>query len=231
MTGRRGASVVEAVVALLLGLFLVHLGLTTLRRLDRFQEGAGRRQDALVASRIAGTVLRGELARSDGTWRVSDDSLALRAFRGTGVVCAVGPGADGLVVAYRGDRYGDPTKDSVEVVAGEGSVSVLALRSVASSTVVCPRALDGEEIRAWRLDGTVPADAVLARIFEAGSYHLTGSALRYRIGAGGRQPLTPEVWRDAASGLVAVDSAVTLELAPLPGYGPGSSTFLAWMGR
>jgi hypothetical protein len=223
--------VVEAVVALLLGLLLVHLGLTTLRRLDRFQEHAGRRQDALVASRIAGTVLRGELARSDGTWRVSDDSVALRAFRGTGVVCAVGPGEDGLVVAYRGDRYGDPSKDSVELVTGDGSAFVLALRSVAPSSVVCPGAVAEEEIRAWRVDGAVPIDAVLARIFESGSYHLTGSALRYRIGAGGRQPLTPEVWRDAASGLVATDSLVMLQLAPLPGYGPGSSSFLGWVGR
>ena len=229
--GRRGTSVVEAVVALLLGLLLVHLGFTTLRRLDRFQEEAGRRQDALVASRIAGTVLRGELARTDGSWRVSDDSLALRAFRGTGVVCAVGPGADDVVVAYRGDRYGDPSKDSVEIVTTEGSVSVLALRSVAPSAVSCPGALADEEIRGWRVDGAVPVDAVLARIFESGSYHLTGSALRYRIGAGGRQPLTPEVWRDATSGLVASDSVVMLELTPLPGYGRGASAFLGWVGR
>lgn len=218
-------------MALLLGLFLVHLGLGTLRRLDGFQERAGRRQDALLASRIAGTVLRGELARTDGTWRVADDSMALRAFRGTGVVCAVGPGSDELTVAYRGDRYGDPGKDSVEVVTGEGAVSVLDLRSAAPSTIVCPRALAGEEIRTWRLDDSVPADAVLARLFEPGSYHLTGSALRYRIGSGGRQPLTPEVWRDATSRLVTVDSAVILELAPLPGYGQGRSVFLGWAGR
>lgn len=37
-----------------------------------------------------------------------------------------------------------------------------------------------------------PARTVLTRVFERGSYHLVGGALRYRRGEGGRQPLTPE---------------------------------------
>ena len=41
------------------------------------------------------------------------------------------------------------------------------------------------------LDRELP-EPVLLRVFEKGSYHLTGRAFRYRVGLGGRQPLTPE---------------------------------------
>ena len=231
MTARRGASVVEALVALLLGLFLVHLGLETVLRMDRFQERWERRHEALLSSRIARSVLRGELARSGGAWSSAGDSLRLRASRGTGVVCDVGPAADELLVSFRGDRYGDPTKDSVELVTDQGDITVLALRSSAPAATPCAVGVAGEEARVWRVEGAVPPDVVLARNFEVGSYHLAGSALRYRLGGGGRQPLTPQVWEDAGTRLASVDSALVLELAPRPGYGSSRSDFLWWLAR
>lgn len=229
--GDRGSSMAEALVALLLGLFVVHLGLTTLHRLDRFEQRASRRQDALLSTLIARTALRGELARGEAgrDWTVGGDSVALRAFRGTAVVCAVSASGLELVVAYRGDRQPDPAKDSVEVTGADGSITAVRLSSNGPSSAPCPLASAGEVVQAWTVESAVPSGALLVRVFESGSYHLAGSALRYRIGAGGRQPLTPEVWRDAATGLTRSDSAVILELAPFPGYGADRAEFLTWI--
>lgn len=233
MGRRRGTSIVEVLVALLLGLFVVHLGLTTMLRLDRFEDRAARRQDALLATRIARTVLRGELARGQPghDWSVGRDSLALRAFRGTGVVCTVGPVSGQLLVAYSGDRQPDPSKDSVEITSTDGTMLVTALASSAGSSATCPVATAGETIHEWTVDTVVAQGALTARLFESGVYHLAGSALRYRIGGGGRQPLTPQVWRDAATTLTSVDSVVVLELSPRERLGTGSREFLAWLGR
>ena len=41
------------------------------------------------------------------------------------------------------------------------------------------------------LDRTLPRSPVLMRAFERGEYHAVRGALRYRRGAGGRQPITP----------------------------------------
>lgn len=228
---RRGASIVEALVGLLLGLLVVHLGLTTMRRLESFEDRSSRRHDALLSTRIVRTVLRGELARgAAGTdWTVGGDSVPLRAFRGTGVVCSVSTVGRRLVVAYLGDRHPDPVKDSVEITGADGGVTVVGLSSWIPSVTPCPLATASEAVHEWTLDTAPPDDALVARVFESGSYHLVGSALRYRIGAGGRQPLTPEVWRDGATGLTPLDSVVVLELAPRPGYGPDRAEFLAWI--
>ena len=136
MTGSRGTSLPEALVTLLLGVFLVHLAIVTVQRLARFQERAMHRQDVVLATRIARTALRGELARSGAAWTAAGDSIRLRAFRGTGVVCPTRPAPDALVVAYAGDRRADPLKDSVEVVALEGHVTVVDLRWAGPASVV-----------------------------------------------------------------------------------------------
>ena len=74
----------------------------------------------------------------------------------------------------------------------------------------------------WRL-GAAPADPVLLRLFETGSYHLSGGALRYRRGSGGRQPLTAAVLEGGGivDTLGAVRAYVTL------GPGPSRTLFLA----
>ena len=222
----------EAVVALLLGGFLLHLGLTTMHQLQLHEARTRNRRDALLAERIARVVLRGELARADGTWRVGEDSVALRSYRGTGIVCGPGPATGELIVAYRGDRLPDPRKDSVELTTETGVVSVFALASTEPGTGACPGAAAGEETMRWSVDGLVPLDVVMARVFESGTYHLVGSALRYRIGRGGRQPLTPRVWEDERTGFGVGDAAVRLELHRRAGYGAGSSTeFLVWRRR
>jgi hypothetical protein len=70
---------------------------------------------------------------------------------------------------------------------------------------------------------------VLARLFERGSYHLTGSALRYRRGGSGRQPLTPEIWSSSTSWDVALER-LGVEIVPADGAGEPWSGFLAWLG-
>ena len=54
----------------------------------------------------------------------------------------------------------------------------------------------------WTIEPPVTG-ALVARIFERGSYHVVGRALRYRRGLGGRQPLTPNVFDDDRSGMEA----------------------------
>jgi len=227
---RSGTSLVEALVALLLGVFLMHLGLTTLRRLDDFEDRARRRHDAMLAARIAHTVLRSELdrGRAGFDWFATEDSLVLRAFRGTGVVCDLGTDPNEVSVAYLGDRRPDPSKDSVEITRRDGTDTRVALEADMRAASPCGMELDGETTRVWRLSAPVPADAVVARIYESGSYHLSGAALRYRVGRGGRQPLTPDVWQDVSTGLYLVDSGVGLTLTPLPGFGAPRSGFLSW---
>jgi len=220
------------VIALVLGLFLVQLGLTTLQRIDRHRSDAVIRHDALVANRVVWTTLRRELGLGVASldWRVGTDTLALRAFRGVGIVCGVGTDSS-LVVSYRGDRRVDPTKDSVEVTSEQGVRVHVGLRSAVPASPPCPGARAGESTERWLLADEPGGQAVVARIFESGSYHLANSALRYRIGAGGRQPLTAEVWDDSRTRFVVRDSSVELELGHLPGYGPDRTLFLAWRGR
>lgn len=221
---------VEALVALILGLALLHLGLTTLHRLDRYEDRASRRQDALLSARVVSTVLRRELALGDPSvdWSVAGDSLVLRAFRGAGVVCSVSGPNRSVTVAFSGDRVPDASKDSVEVTTASGAVLIVPLQAVRSRTEACARSSPGEAVQEWVVDSVLPADAVIARPFESGSYHLSGAALRYRIGFGGRQPLTPEVWLDSGTGFDVADSTVRLTLEPRPGYGPALSEFLVW---
>lgn len=220
-------------MALLLGLFILHLGVKTMRHLQRSSERATRRHDALLATRILRTVLRAELAMGEpgADWSVDGDSVTLRAFRGSAVICATGAAADRMTVAYAGQRLPDPMKDSVEVTTATGRRLVFELLSTESAVTPCPVAWPPEEGMDWRIAGSVPRDAVFARVFESGSYHLQAAALRYRIGGGGRQPLTPAVWQDAGTGFRLVDSALVLELEPNEGYGAPRSGFLSWTVR
>ena len=219
-------------MALLLGLFLIHLALTTVTELSARQAEASRRLDALTAARVTRTVLRGELDRGrPDDWIVRDDSLRLRAFRGTAIVCQVDSSAAALTVGYRGDRLPEPTKDSVELIGGDGSVVRLALDGSTSTSQPCPLAEPGEEVLRWLLSGPPPAEVVVARLFESGSYHLAGSALRYRRGAGGRQPLTPEVWRDPATGFASADSSAFMTLTSTVPQGTVDDEFLVWLRR
>lgn len=222
-----GMSVPEALVALLLGLLVVQLALSSLARLGALRARLSLRTDALVALRVSRHVLRRETRHgSEGVdWGVAKDSLWLRAFRGAAVVCANDTASATLVVSYAGDRSPDPTKDSVLFVAADGAREVRALVGVSA---VAPPCSGPGASASWRLDRGAPAEAVVGKLFERGSYHLVDAALRYRRGASGRQPLTPEVW-GGTSAWVATGRRVGVELVPRDSaYGPPWSGFLSW---
>lgn len=192
---------IETLVALLLLLLVVQLtwSVTALgRRAAADLEDAA---EGLAAERVAWWVLREELATVvPGRDRspVAGDSVALRVFRGSARVCA-GDGEDGRVrVLYRGVRRPDEDKDSVLVLGSDGAWRAADLLAVEGGAA-CGAAVGGSWER-WRLGQPVPG-ALLLRVYEWGSYHLAGGALRYRRGAAGRQPLTPEVLAEDGTGL------------------------------
>lgn len=226
----RGASVVEAVVALLLGLFLLHLGYVTMGVVRDARRAMDLRLDLLTATRIAQTVLRRETDRGlpGRDWMATDDSVRLRAFRGTGVVCGIDGAAGQALVAYRGDRLPAPSKDSVELLSGTGAVGYGRLESARPSPGSCAFSDPDEVELQLTVRGGLTDDVVLVRLFESGSYHLHGSALRYRTGGGGRQPLTPEVWLDRSTRFLLSDSTVGVRLTPLLAGRRPSSSFLSW---
>jgi hypothetical protein len=219
---------VEMLVALTVGLLVLQLGLATLARFRRAQADMAERADALVALRVGRHVLRTELRLGvpGRDWDVHPDSLPLRAFRGVGRVCANDSASARLVVSYRGARSPDPAKDSVLLLGADGSTSVGAL--VGTGTAVDPcGGPGGGSVQRWTLDRAAPSSTVAARVFERGSYHIAASALRYRRGSSGRQPLTPEVWT-SASAWTASPGRLELSLVPAAGIAPWRG-FVAWL--
>jgi hypothetical protein len=150
------------------------------------------------AVRVALTVLDGEARRITvaDVRAVAPDSVAMRSFRGLGVFCHA-EGGD-VVVRYRGDRQPDARKDSVLVTRGDGADQVHALLDVSGAASADCVARPGEAVLRLRLSGTVIDPAALV-LFESGSYYVTGRALRYRLGAEGRQPLTAELFLHPAT--------------------------------
>lgn len=185
---RPGVTLPELVlVAWLFALVLLALG--------RFASAQGRlaalgtdRIRAADAARTAGLVLGGELRYTSPPDRTpARDSVRIRAVRGAGTLC--GLDGDRIRVRYRGLRAPDPSKDSVLLITGSDTRgSVHAVTGVAADSNC------GPAIRI-ALDPPPGAGAGLALLFEAGSYHLSGGALRYRRGQGGRQPVTEVLLR------------------------------------
>jgi hypothetical protein len=160
--------------------------------------------DLLSSRRLAAIVVGKELRAGvrGRDWVVSDsDSLPLRAFRGWGPVCGPGTGPRDIVVAYRGERATNPAKDSVLIFTADGWHQADLTRR-ASGASSCGADLGGR-YETWTLDPPI-SGALVARVFERGSYHVSGGALRYRRGLGGRQPLTLDVFdeRSTLGGLV-----------------------------
>jgi hypothetical protein len=69
----------------------------------------------------------------------------------------------------------------------------------------------GGDPELWSVDPPVPG-ALVVRVFERGSYHVSGGALRYRRGMGGRQPLTLDVFDDDRSNVEARAAEVVFRL-------------------
>jgi hypothetical protein len=226
--------VIEAVTALVLGLLVVQLSLGVLARARSAEARLTARAESLEAVRIARHIVGREVrrGRAGRDWTVfGRDSLVLRAFRGVGEICPWRPGVREILVAYRGVREADASKDSVLLMDRDGTWTARALVWVGGSDVSCPQA-PTVAVERWRLDRDAPAGVVLARVFERGSYHLTGGALRYRRGAAGRQPLTPEVLRTPPSGFDRSGDAVVLLMTPDDGAGAVGAPWrsLVWRG-
>jgi len=212
---RRGALAVELLLALLLGLSVMVASVGVAVASMRATAALWSRAEALEVVRTVWVVLDEELrpGRFGRDWQVhgSGEAVSLRAFRGVARLCAEEDDAGGAVrtVAVRGRRVADPSRDSVLVLGADGGWRAFALNRVdpASGCDTNP----GEVVQRWSWDQAGAPAPVLLRYFERGEYHLADGALRYRRGAAGRQPLTPERLADS-SGFRPVPGGVRVEL-------------------
>ncbi|HSM35001.1 MAG TPA: prepilin-type N-terminal cleavage/methylation domain-containing protein [Longimicrobiales bacterium] len=213
---RAGFTLVELMVGAVAAGLAATAALSLLAAHARLLRAHGAARDAAEVMRVASLLLPAEVRLASPTdLAPSTDTLGLRAVRGVGLVCAVA--ADEVHVRYRGLRLPAPDKDSVLVLPTQGYEEAAALGGDRAAPGACDTA-PGEEARTWSLSAASPAVGDIALVFERGSYHLAGGALRYRRGAGGRQPLTETF---LAEGSFAFDSAggvltVWLRVAPRP---------------
>jgi hypothetical protein len=195
--GRGGWLLVEVVVAMALGVVMLGVVAATVRATLVGARIVSSRVEALEAVRTTWVVLEEELGkgRPCHDWHLADDgAVALRAFRGFGRVCDSGLGT--LQLAYRGRRLPEVDRDSLLVLTTGGAWIPASLQGVVTGSE-CPLGT-GERSLTLTTSTAWPSPPVLVRVFERGSYHLTDGALRYRRGAGGRQPLTLELFAPAS---------------------------------
>jgi hypothetical protein len=207
-----GYSLVEAVIALVLGVLLCAVLAAVLATGQRAAAAYAAAVDRVEARRVAVLVVGGDVRPllPDEDLAVESGTLLLRAMRGVAITCGIEEGT--LLVRYRGVREPDPGKDSLVVVRSDGDAVV----PLEASTRVAPGpclSSPEEQLYRWRAGDAAPGGSTLLLLFEHGSYHLSGGALRYRRGEGGRQPLTPEVFRDGASRFEAGPGWIGLHLA------------------
>lgn len=172
-------------VAWLFGLVLLGLArfATVQGRLAAISQDRVRAADVV---RTVDVVLNRELRHSAATDRIlTGDSIRLRAVRGIGAVC--GAAGSDIRVAYVGVRRPDPTKDSALLISTSDTRGSAHGIAAVSADTAC-----GGGYR-LSVDPPPPERMGLALVYEAGSYHLSGGALRYRRGRGGRQPVTEAV--------------------------------------
>jgi type II secretory pathway component PulJ len=200
---RDGFSLIEAVIAILLGALLVVASWMGLAQQRRALEHMTRRAEGLATIRIARTSLARDISSSgDASSSAGADTIGLRIVRGLGLPCPVGglPPINGsLPVQYDGIRAPNPDKDSIRGLTAQGSWVVADLIDVvgldACNTLAGQRGL-------WLTSSGAIETLVYAEVFEAGSYHLSGRALRYRGPGGNRQPVSPENVASASRFLV-----------------------------
>jgi hypothetical protein len=184
-----GFTLLEALAALTLtALFASALVATSVAQM-RLTRAMTMRAASLDAVRTVAWVLGGEVRRGNvrDVRAVAGDSMALRNFRGRGIPCN-GSG-DGITVRYLGDRLPNPDKDSLLLIGpwGEAVAKLVGVHDDAGCA-------SGVRERVLRLEATMGhSPPALVLIFESGTYYLSSSALRYRSGAEGRQPITAEL--------------------------------------
>ncbi len=183
---RQGAVGLQLLLAVVLGAAVMVLVTRWLHHQQRsIVRAVGRAEVASAlarAPRLLATELRGGAQGRD--WRAfRGDSLALRAFRGSALVCTWA-GSE-MTVGYVGDRRLDPAKDSVLALDADGRWVVAGVVRAQRTSGSC----HGRSAERWVVDRATTGFSVV-RVFERGVYSLTSGALRYRRGRAGRQPLT-----------------------------------------
>jgi len=235
-----GFSVVEALLVILLAAAIIPAAWALLSKQRVVASMLVSRAEALEAVRTLSWILAEEVDGSlEGRdWMaMGEDSIHLRAFRGHALLDSAVPGQETVLACFRGTRDPVPEKDSVLVLGVDGRWRAHDLLFRAPAFTDCEELIDGGSSERWTLSPN-PGAAVLARVFETGSYHLADGALRYRRGEGGRQPLTPEViesGRFIGSGAGGNPLAweITIQSLPVGGAQPSPSPSPAglWKGR
>ncbi len=185
----QGYSLVELLIALTLAGLLGAAAAALLQAQAGLSRMAAHQAQSAEVLRTAAHVLAMETRWSDARRDLraaNADSLALRAFRASAVVVRVEP--DGRLLARLSAlRAPDPAKDSLLILTDQGNEEAAQLIDAISSQFPCGPG----ECYLLRVSRPARAGDVLL-LFESGTYYLTTRALRYRLGAEGRQPLTGE---------------------------------------
>lgn len=215
VAARPGYSLVEMVAAITIVTLLGSVLIGTLIAQLKLARGAAERALANDAVRSAVAIVGGEVRRTIpvDVRALTPDSLALRSFRGLGLICS----AAGTVVTvrYRGDRLPDARKDSVLIVGTALELAVQLLDARTDDDDAACKEEGGHAIVRLSLGegGTLAAHAGALLVFESGRYFLAARALRYRLGGEGRQPLTAELMRHPETRFVPLDAGVGVGLA------------------
>lgn len=216
--GTLGVSLVEALVGLLLTALLVQTAWSIAASARRTARRVMERSEALETERVGWHVLSREVGAGlhGRDWSLEGPRvLPLRAFRGLAEVCPELADADGAVVRYRGMRLPEPAKDSLLVLSASGEWHAVELVGRTADGPGCPawpvEGGEGWRVERWRWEPSVRG-ALLARVYERGSYHLEDRAVRYRTGDGGRQPLTAERLDGTGSAFTVDAGALELRL-------------------
>ena len=200
-----GFSVVELLVGLVLVSVIVALSSRVFVVQLRSMERVLRRTEGDQAAALAWSVLGAEVRASSEAVSAAvgpGDSVRVRAHRGSAWPCP-GDAPGVLRVTYTGDRLPKPGADSVAALGDDGVWRAYPLTGVTSGGHC---AALGAPVQQWSVGG-IPSTVHYLRLFESGTYSVERGALRYRLGQGGRQPVSAERF-DTASTL-ATASAVT----------------------